>query len=76
MHKSLNFGQIPPLTTESAALEHIKNRCHQFFLVAIDPILFKFACNDEMHNILVSLNFCQIGPPTMEFTLKRPKKFL
>ena len=48
---SLNLGQIPPLTMELAALEHLKNRCHHFFSVAIDPILFKFAGNEDRHNI-------------------------
>ena len=28
-YMSLNFGQIPPLTMELAALESLKNRCHQ-----------------------------------------------
>ena len=28
-YMSLNFGKIPPLTTELAALECLKNRCHQ-----------------------------------------------
>ena len=49
---SLNLGQIPPLTMELAALEHQKNRRHHFFSVAIDPILFKLASNEDMHNIL------------------------
>ena len=47
----MNVGQIPPLTMELAALEHLKNR-HHFFSVAIDPILFKLAGNEDMHNIL------------------------
>ena len=38
---SLNLGQIPLLTMELAALEHLKNRRRHFFSVAIDPILFK-----------------------------------
>ena len=49
---SLNFGQVPPLTTELAALEHLKNLFHHFFLVAIDQIIFKIAGNEEMHNIM------------------------
>ena len=32
---SLNFGQIPPLTRELAALEHLKIDVTTFFLVAI-----------------------------------------
>ena len=35
---SLNFGQIPPLTTELAGLERLKNRCHHVISVDIDPI--------------------------------------
>ena len=37
---------------ELAALEHLKNRRHHFFSFAIDPILFKLAGNEDMHNIL------------------------
>ena len=55
---SLNFGQIPPQTTELAALERLKNRCHHVISVDIDPIFFKLAG--------MSLNFGQIGPPTTE----------
>ena len=54
---SLNLGQIPPLTMELAALERLKNQCHHFFSVAIDPILFKLAGNEDMHNILDELEF-------------------
>ena len=49
---SLNFGQIWGLITELAALERLKNRCHPFFSVAIDPIHFKFIGNKDMHIIL------------------------
>ena len=63
---SLNFGQILPLTTELAALERLKNRCHHVISVDIDPIFFKLAGNKDMHNIMNSLNFGQIGPPTTE----------
>ena len=49
---SLNLGQIPPLTMELAALERLKNRRHHLFSVAIDPILFKLAGNEDMHNIM------------------------
>ena len=45
---SLNLGQNPPLTMELAALERLKNRRHHFFSVAIDPILFKLAGNEDM----------------------------
>ena len=54
---SLNLGQIPPLTMELAALERLKNRCHHFFSVAIDPILFELAGNEDMHNILDEFEF-------------------
>ena len=54
-YMSLDFGQVPPLTTELAALERLKNRCHHVISVDIDPIFFKLACNKD-----------QIGPPTTE----------
>ena len=54
---SLNLGQIPPLTMELAALERLKTRCHHFFSVAIDPILFKLAGNEDMHNSLDEFEF-------------------
>ena len=60
MHKSLDefdLGQIPPLTMELAALERLKNWRHHFFSVAIDPILFKLAGNEDMHNILDEFKF-------------------
>ena len=54
---SLNFGQIPPLTTELAALEHLKNRCHHVISVDIDPIFFKLAGNKDIHNIMNEFEF-------------------
>ena len=42
---------------ELAALERLKNRHHHFFSVAIDPILFKLAGKEDMHNILDELDF-------------------
>ena len=54
---SLNFGQIPPLTTELAALERLKNRCHHVISVDIDPIFFKLAGNKDMHNIMNEFEF-------------------
>ena len=54
---SLNFWQIPPLTTELAALEHLKNRCHHVISVDIDPIFFKLAGNKNMHNIMNEFEF-------------------
>ena len=72
---SLNFGQIPPLTMELAALERLKNRRHHFFSVAIDPILFKLAGNEDMHNILNEFEFRPDRPPTTELAaLERRKK--
>ena len=44
-YMSLNFGQIPPLTTELAALERLK----------IDVI--KLAGNKDMHNITNEFEF-------------------
>ena len=54
---SSNFGQIPLLTTELAALEHLKNQRLHFFSVAIDPIHFKLAGNEDLHNILDEFEF-------------------
>ena len=54
---SLNLGQIPPLTMELAALQRLKNRHHHLFSVAIDPILFKLASKEDMHNILDEFEF-------------------
>ena len=42
---------------ELAALEHLKNRCHPFFSVAIDLIHFKFLSNKDMHIILNEFKF-------------------
>ena len=53
----LNFGQIPPLTTELAALERLKNRCHHVISVDIDPIFSKLAGNKNMHNIMNEFEF-------------------
>ena len=56
-YMSLNFGQIPPLTTELAALERLKNRCHHVISVDIDPIFFRLAGNKDMHNIMNEFEF-------------------
>ena len=56
-YMSLNFGQIPPLTTELAALERLKSRCHHVISVDIDPIFFKLAGNKDMHNIMNEFEF-------------------
>ena len=53
----LNFDQIPPLTLELSAFERLKNQFQHFFSVTIDPILFKLAGNEEMHNILDEFKF-------------------
>ena len=42
---------------ELAALERLKNRRHHFFSIAIDPILFKLAGSEDMHNILDEFEF-------------------
>ena len=54
---SSNFGQIPLLTTELAPHVRLKNRCRHFFSVAIDQIHFKFAGNEDMHNISNEFEF-------------------
>ena len=64
---SSNFGQIPLLTTELAALEHLKNRCCHLFSVAIDQIHFKFVGNEDIIS-RTSSNFGQIGLPTTELS--------
>ena len=56
-YMSLNIGQITPLTTELAAIEHLKNRCHHVISVDIDPIFFKLAGNKDMHNIMNEFEF-------------------
>ena len=42
---------------ELAALESLKNCSFHFFLVAVDKILFKLACNEDIHNILIESKF-------------------
>ena len=56
-YMSLNFRRIPPLTTELAALEHLKNRCHHVISVDIDLMFFKLARNKDMHNIMNEFEF-------------------
>ena len=60
-YMSLNFGQIPPLTTELAALERLKHQCLHFFSVGIDPILIKVGGYIYMHNILHEFEFWPNG---------------
>ena len=60
MHKSLDeFEFRPGPTTDYGVncLEHLKHRRRHFFSVAIDPILFKLAGNEDMHNILDEFEF-------------------
>ena len=45
------------MTTEFAALERLKNRCHHVISVDIDPIFFKLAGNKDMHNIMNEFEF-------------------
>ena len=54
---SLYVSQIPPLTTDLSVFEHLKNRCHHSFSVAINLILFKFAGNEDMNKILDEFEF-------------------
>ena len=60
MHNILDeFEFRPDPTTDYgvADLEHLKNQRHHFFSVAIDPILFKLAGNEDMHDILDEFEF-------------------
>ena len=54
---SSNFGQIPPLTMELAALEHLKKWCHHVISVDIDPTFFKLTGTKDMHNIMNEFEF-------------------
>ena len=58
---SSNFHQIRLLTTELAALEHLKHQCLHFFSVGIDPILFKVGAYTDMHNISHEFEFWPDG---------------
>ena len=49
---SLNFGQIPLLTTE-----RLKKSMSSRISVDIDPIFFKLAGNKDMHNIMNEFEF-------------------
>ena len=58
MHKSLDeFEFWSDLTTDYGAFESLKNRCFQFFSVAIDQIHFKFAGHKGMTNISNEFEF-------------------
>ena len=65
---SSNFGQIPLLTWELAALEGLKNRCCHFFSVATDKIHFKFVGNEDIHNISDEFEFRPDRTTTTELT--------
>ena len=54
---SLNFRQIRPLAMEFSALKRLKNQCLHSICVAFDPIMFKLADNEKMHNILNKVEF-------------------
>ena len=69
-YMSLNSEQIPPLTTELAALERLKNRCRHVISVDIDPIFIKLAGNKDMHNIM---NVFEFWPdPTTDYGVSCP----
>ena len=44
------------MTTQLAALEGLKN-CFPLFSVATDKILFKLACNEDIHTISNEFKF-------------------
>ena len=62
MYKSLDEFEFrpDPTTDYGAGLERLNNRRHHFFSVAIDPILFKLAGNEDMHKSWMSSNLGQI----------------
>ena len=61
---------------ELAALERLKNRRHHFFSIAIDPILFRLAGNENMHNILDEFEFWpDLATDYGVSSLERRKKF-
>ena len=60
MHKSLSGLEFRPDPTTDYGVscpEASKNRSRHFFLVAINPIHFKFVGNEDMRNILDELEF-------------------
>ena len=65
---------------ELAALLCLINYFIHFFSFAIDLILFKIACNEDIHSILDCSNFSQIEPLTVELAalehLKSPHRFI
>ena len=58
----------------------MSKKCFHFFSLAIDPIIFKLACNEDIHDILMSSILSQIGPLTVEIAalehLKSPNRFI
>ena len=67
------------MTTELAALECLKNCvCFHFFSIAIDKILLKLACNEDIHNILNEFKFqlaVELRVAALEH-LKSPYRFI
>ena len=66
---SLNFGPIPPLTTELAALEHLKidvQSCDHSSAFIFDWIFFILAGNEDNHKSLDELKFAQLSLGTLE----------
>ena len=60
MHKSLDEFEIRPDPTTDYGVSFpsaSKLSTSPLFLVAIDPILFKLAGNEDMHNILDEFEF-------------------
>ena len=55
--RSLDFDQIPRVTTDLAVLERLKDLYPHFFSVHRDPMLFKLADNEDMCNILSEFGF-------------------
>ena len=65
-HLSLDEFEFPPDQTTKvdygvSSLEHLKHQCLHFFLVGIDPILFKVGGYIDMHNILHEFEFLPNG---------------
>ena len=68
------------MTTELAAFECLKISFFHFFLVAIDKILFKLDCNEDIHHILNEFKFqldCSTDCGWLPFEhLKSPYRFI
>ena len=70
LEMNLNFRNTRQPTSELPALECLKI-CLRFFWVAVHQIFFKLAGNKENTIFWMSLNFGQIGPPTIELAVFR-----